>query len=383
MAVIDPAMADLDLLEPRATIAEVRANGSVVFCEGGITDEAPGPSAPGGPPSPFIRFRPGNARVLEFRFASILFEEPGEVRFRYRLLGLHDHWMEPTSRREVTFTDLRPGVYRLELVACGHHGVWMEQPVALGFEVTPFYYQTWWFYLGAGGLAGGLVLLAAGWRIRELRRIQHLERLNALNEQRRQIARDIHDELGASLTHIVQISAQTARVATQPGLVVQQARRIADLAGEAVDNIGEIVWANNHEYDTLEDLVAYLREYAANFFSETPFRVNFDFPETVPAHAVSGMFRRHLVLLVKECLQNISRHSAARTVTIRLALPPGRLELAIADDGRGFTREKGARTGNGLTHMRLRTEELRGTFAIHSTLGQGTEVRVSVPFTEA
>lgn len=379
VAVVDPTSASLDLIEPRSAIAEVRANAKLVYEDDLPSTRVGLEDSPEIELNQPIRFAPGAARVLEFRFTGITFDAPEKTRFRYRLIGLDEHWIDAGTRREAYLTDLRPGRYRFELEARSHHGVWQEQPVALAFEIYPYFYQAWWFYFAAVCLTAGLVVLVVVWRVRESRRIHQLERAYALNEQRRQIGRDIHDELGASLTHIVRLSADAGRMASQPDRVQQQTHRIAELAGEAVDQIGEIVWANNPAFDNLEDLVAYLREYAANFFAETRFQVDFKFPDAVPSQPVSGMFRRHLVLVVKEALQNISKHSEASHVSIELGLIPGRLQLSISDDGRGLSAESRERTGNGLTNMRLRIAELKGNIDILSSPGNGTTLKLEVP----
>ncbi len=208
---------------------------------------------------------------------------------------------------------------------------------------------------------------------------QH-EQTNALNEQRKQIARDIHDELGASLTHIVQLSGETRRSLAQPEKLEAQTNRIASIAEEAVDNIGEIVWANNPNYDTLEDLVSYLREYAASFFALSPVQVDFDFPETVPPITVTSLFRRHLLMLVKEALQNVMKHAAAKKVRVSVALHDSSLKLSILDDGRGLP-SNSERLGDGLANMRHRVVELDGSIDITSRPGAGAEIRVTVPLT--
>jgi signal transduction histidine kinase len=320
--------------------------------------------------------------VLEFHYTANTFVAPEKARFKYRLVGLDDHWIDAGTRRQAYFTDLRPGNYRFELLACNHHGVWQEKGATLAFNVAPFYYQTWWFYTVCGLSFALIVGLAIIWRLRESRRIFELERANALNEQRRQIARDIHDELGASLTHIMHLSSQARITPAHPERPDLRAERIESIAGEAVDNIGEIVWANNPEYDTLEDLVAYLREHAANFFDDTSIQVRFDFPESVPTCTVTGLFRRHLVLLMKEALQNVAKHAGAHTVGVRLSLRDGLLELSIADDGRGFAVDSTRRFSNGLTNMRQRISELKGTLQLNSCPGQGTEIRVVIPMDE-
>ena len=382
VAIIDPAKVVGRDVPPLAAIEEVRANGGQIL-GGNLQARRSSHSDDSEKPlDPALHLAPGGARVLEFHYTANTFVAPEKARFKYRLVGLDDHWIDAGTRRQAYFTDLRPGDYRFELIACNHHGSWQEKSAAVAFHVAPFYYQTLWFYALCGGSAAVLVGLVVNWRARELRRIYELERINALNEQRRQIARDIHDELGSSLTHIMQLSSQAQSSAAPSDKAGLRAERITSIAGEAVDNIGEIVWANNPEYDTLEDLVAYLREYAANFFAETRIKVQFDFPETVPSMTVTGLIRRNLVLLVKEALQNVSKHADARHVTVRLAMRNGMLELSLGDDGRGLPASGLRRAGSGLTNMRQRASELEGTFAINSQPGRGTDIRVVVPIEE-
>lgn len=364
-----------------AAIEEVRANGQPVFANGPLptlTDH----SQPAAGAGTKLRLPPGSARVLEFRFTANTFVTPEKARFKYRLVGLDDHWLDAGTRREVYFTDLRPGRYRFEVLACNHQGVWQEQSASLPFELLPFFYQTWWFYTLCAGSTAGLLGLALRWRWRELQRVQRLERLYALNEQRRQIARDIHDEVGAALTHILQLSGETRKHLRQPEQVDLQAQRIAAVAGQAVDHIGEILWANNPEYDTLEDTVAYLREYAASTLCDSGLEAQFQFPETVPARAVTGLFRRHLVMMLKETLQNVVKHASAGQVKLTLELRQNLLELTVADNGKGFSPKESQGRGNGLANLRQRVAELKGALTLNSQPGAGTSLRFVVPLPE-
>jgi signal transduction histidine kinase len=324
---------------------------------------------------------PGGGRLLEFRFTANTFLAPERARFRYRLHGLSENWVENGTRREVHFADLHPGSYAFEVIACNHHGVWPERGAVLAFQLMPYYYQTWWFYLVSATILGCVIAMGVTWRIRELRKIQELERANALNEQRKRIARDVHDDLGSSLTHILQLSQARGSSTLDSPSADSRARRIASIAEAAVDHMAEIVWANNPEFDTLEDLVAYLREYAANFIAATDLRARFDFPESVPAGAVSGLVRRHVLLILKEALQNVVKHAAARRVRVAVTLEDRHLRMVISDDGRGLPEGGGRRFGNGLVSMRSRVNELGGTFEISSQPENGTELKVRVPTT--
>jgi len=379
LAVIDPAKVGTYEVPPLSVIEEVRANGKQVL---GNTPEAralPDTSSTLRERGLDLDLPAGGARVLEFHYTANTFIAPDQTRFKYRLVGLDNNWIDAGTRRQAYFTNLRPGDYRFELLARNHQGMWQEQSAAIAFHVAPFYYQTWWFYTGCAAMTAVLAALIIGWRARESRRIYELERINALNEQRRRIARDIHDELGSSLTHIMRLSDQARTTRERPGTPDTQSERIASIASEAVDNIGEIVWANNPEYDTLEDLVAYLREHAASYFADSDTKVRFDFPEAVSDRPVTGLFRRHVVMVLKEALQNVSKHAGAQSVRLRLAAEKETLELDIADDGRGLPKSGTRRFGNGLTNMRQRVEELKGTFRIDSEPGKGTEIRVVIP----
>ena len=379
VAVIDPATVVTDDVPPQTIIEQVRANGEIV--QGNTPADSKAMRAEGrSATSPVLNLPPGGARVLEFRYTAGDFVAPEKTRFRYRLIGLDSHWIEAENRREAYFTDLQPGDYQFEVSAAGHHGVWQPHGAVVAFHLAPFYYQAWWFYPAGLGMTAALMIAFGLWRASEVRKIHRLEGINALNEQRKQIARDIHDELGASLTHILQISDQTRKNLKRPEKVAADAERIAVIAEEAVDNISEIVWANNPGYDTLEDLVAYLREYAANLFKEAPITVRLSFPECVPSRAVSGVFRRHLLLLAKEALQNVIKHAGATLVQVRLVLAPDCLQLRITDNGRGLEEPSPGASGNGLPNMRHRVCALKGSLEIKSHPGEGTEIQVLVPW---
>lgn len=374
--VFDPSRHREEETPPVPVIHRVLANGRVV-CDNGPPEpnESPPPRRTGAP----LHFPPGSARVLEFRYAATAFGWPEKSRFKFRLLGMDENWTDAGTRRVAYFTDLRPGDYRFQVTAANHYGVWNEAGATLAFRVEPFLYQTWWFYVAAA--LGGVALVALGlrWRVRELRRIHNLEQRHALDEQRQRIARDIHDEIGASLTHIVNLSQPAPGNATDASSPNDRTHRIAAVAGKTLDQLGEIVWASNPKYDTLEDLIAYLREYAAQYLAATPLAARFEFPTVVPATPASGLMRRHVLLVVKEALRNVVRHAEATRVGFRLLIGEGHIEFQISDDGCGFAAGSPGRRGNGLGNMRDRIADLGGTTEVTSEPGRGTSVRVTVP----
>ncbi len=122
---------------------------------------------------------PGKRR-FEIQYAGLSFVAPKKVKFRYRLDGLDDVWVETEGHREAYYTNLSPGTYRFRLMACNNDGIWSEKPATLEFKLQPFFHQTLTFRLL---LLAGIALAAIGahrlrvYRLKE--RETELERLVA------------------------------------------------------------------------------------------------------------------------------------------------------------------------------------------------------------
>ena len=88
---------------------------------------------------------PGGHRRITFGFAGLSLSVPDRVRFRYLLEGFDHGWSEPVATREAVYTNLGPGWYRFRVVASNPDGVWSSNEAAIGFDVDPLRWQTWWF----------------------------------------------------------------------------------------------------------------------------------------------------------------------------------------------------------------------------------------------
>jgi signal transduction histidine kinase len=160
---------------------------------------------------------------------------------------------------------------------------------------------------------------------------------------------------------------------------LDQIDRIAETARQTVDRFSELIWATNPRNDNLENLISYLREHTARFLESASVRAELDFPRTVPNIRVSAFFRRHLLLVAKEALNNAVKHAAARSVKVYVALNRNRLEISIEDDGVGINGTPSSDLHNGLSNMRKRIAELDGILVLDSSPGRGTNVRLKVP----
>jgi len=303
---------------------------------------------------------------------------PERVRFRFRLEGLDADWVEAGSRRVAYYTNLRPGRYRFHVEAAGPRGDW-GAPAEFAFTLAPHFHQTWSFYV----LCATVVLAAGGTlhvlRMRGLHRIEELERLHALDQQRSRIARDLHDDLGADLSRIAILSERLRLEDLPPEAGRAQLEAIATSSRDMVGNIRELVWATDPRNDRLGNLAAYLREHVANLLADAGLRAELDFLEGLPPCTVPSEYRRNVFLAVKEAVGNVLKHARATDVRVRFYAERGQLEIRVADNGQGFGAATVGPFHNGLHNMRQRIEALGGSLTVTSETGRGTTVEIHVP----
>ncbi|HVM49648.1 MAG TPA: histidine kinase [Candidatus Acidoferrum sp.] len=239
-------------------------------------------------------------------------------------------------------------------------------------------------------LAGTLVVAGAclGWiamlrrQVRAQTRIisQKVQREAAL-EERARIARDLHDDLGAGLTHIAFLS-QVAQKEGGPPEVKEHLREIAGSAQDSFQALDEIVWVVNPKNDTLDQLASYICHFAEAFFRGTQTRCRLDLPPSLPECSIPTEIRNDIFLAVKEALNNVHKHARAAEVLLAVGAQDSALHIRIEDNGRGFS-PGDASVRNGLANMRKRLERIGGAFTLESRPGGGTRIRMSVPLEAA
>jgi signal transduction histidine kinase len=332
---------------------------------------------------------PAGRHRFEFQYTGLSFVDPEKVQFQYRLEGLENDWMDAGPRRTVNYNYIPPGSYTFRVTACNNDGVWSERGAGISFVVLPLFWQTVWFRILAGVIlvvaSGGLVWFDTRRRMR--RRLERLERQRAIERERARIAKDIHDDLGASLTRITMLSESARSEQNVPNAVASNLNRIYGIAGELTRAMDEIVWAVNPHHDTLDSLASYLSRFAQEFLAPAGIRCRLDVPMQLPAWPVTAEVRHNLFLAFKEALHNVVKHSSASEVHVSLALRSPGIILAIEDDGRGFAvpelnegapPKKGA-PGDGLLNMKKRLAEIGGHCEIQSAPGQGTKIQLLLP----
>ena len=215
---------------------------------------------------------------------------------------------------------------------------------------------------------------------RETRERERVERKHALEAERSRIARDLHDDLGSSLTEISVLASTGQHPQSGETASANLFQTIAAKARRLIAALDVIVWAVDPEDNSLQSLADYVSGYAAEFFSHTNIACRFKVPVSFPPITLEGRVRHDLLMTVKEALNNVVRHSEATEVEFRMSISDGHLEIDIADDGMGFEATAG-RDGHGLKNLSARLLHLGGSCTVESRQGCGTTVSIRLPLT--
>ena len=193
--------------------------------------------------------------------------------------------------------------------------------------------------------------------------------LAAKQDERNRISVDMHDELGSGVTAI-RLMSEIVKTKMKDQ-TLPEIEKISNSANELLNKMNTIIWTMTSSNDTVENLVAYIRSYAVEFFENTSIDCYFTMPASMPPREISGEKRRNIFLSVKEALNNVLKHSQSNIVKINIDVNE-RLIIEIHDDGVGINMDKLRKFGNGLNNMKKRMASIDGEFNIENRQGTKT-----------
>jgi len=190
---------------------------------------------------------------------------------------------------------------------------------------------------------------------------------------RTKIARDLHDEMGSTLTSINILS----KVGMESGQVSEELRsylqKIKDNSGKMMESMSDIVWAINPANDSIEKVLIRMKEFAAEMLEPARINYYFDTEGSLDKSLLNLEQRKDLYMIFKEAINNAVKYSAATEITIMLQQHDHRLRLSVTDNGKGFDTAS-AYAGNGLKNMQSRAAAMQAVLRITSIAGAGTTV---------
>jgi signal transduction histidine kinase len=352
VGVVDPARLPPRATPPGARVESVTADNSQFY--GGDHVELP----------------PRTASV-QIDYTGFDFASPERLRFRYRLEGFDEDWVDAGTRRQAFYTNLSPGTYRFQVIA-GDGERWSEAAATRELVVLPTFYQSGWFRT-AVVLALVLALAATWW----LRMTQLRQRLAAVLAERARIAREIHDTLLQSLIGVsLQVNDLGQKLGPSPAR--EQLERLRREVEYHIRDARNAIWDIQADDAERPDFVTAMRAAAERMMEgqvvEFAFAVN-GTPRPVPRQQ-----QDHLLRIGQEALNNAMRHAGADSIRLEVDFHPDTVALRVVDDGRGLAVDDYDTEKHwGLRIMQERAQRIGGRFHLKSQPGDGTQVEVVAP----
>jgi signal transduction histidine kinase/ligand-binding sensor domain-containing protein len=304
--------------------------------------------------------------ALEFRFAGLAYAMPGQIKYAVWLEPPDHGWSNLGTQNSVRFMNLAPGSYRLRVKAANGDSAWSVHEASYRFEILPPWWMTWWFRAVAVLASVGIIVLLVQLRMRHKLAQERL---------RLQIASDLHDDIGSSLSSIALVSENVRSVLGADHPAYPELGSMTSAARQAADRLKDDVWVIKPGSDTLENLLLRMKDVAQPLIGHLQFSFHSDTNGTT--RQVPLYFRRNILFIYKEVLHNIVKHSSASSVAISIGLEDGSFTLDVRDNGVGFDFQATPK-GNGLINLRRRTDALKGDLRIESTRNGGTHILVTV-----
>lgn len=284
-------------------------------------------------------------------------------RIRYKLEGLNDTWQYGPANYIINYDALPAKDYKL-LIQSSNAADEFNGPVkVLAIAIRPPFWKTWWFYTLMA--LASLVMLNVLFRIRLRQKMQILK-------VRQKLHRDLHDDVGATLS-AVKVYSEILQADSQNPVIIEL---IKNNAIDMIDKLEVIAWATNPQHDTYKSFKELITHHASSVCYAKQINLLIKVDEISETTVMPGDIRQNLFLIFKEALNNIIKHAEASECQVSLSMHNQQLCFMIADNGKGFLNKNEA-SGNGLKNMYRRAEEIKAKMVVHST-PEGTILTINL-----
>jgi signal transduction histidine kinase/ligand-binding sensor domain-containing protein len=362
IAVVDPEAAVVNSRPPPVLIESATLEREPVNFRAGVT------------------IQPGQ-RDLEIAYTGLSYIKPEQIRFKYRLEGLRNEWIDAGPRRTAYFPYLPPGNYTFRVIAANSDGVWNEVGARIRVTVLAPFWLRWWFWLLCLVAAIGIAVFISRNHINRLQR-KHAEReafarqlIESQEHERKRLAGELHDSLSQNLLIAKNWALIGLNTVDGANPAREHLNEISETVSLAIDEVREIAH-NLRPYQlerlgltkTIEQMIAHLRNSAdVEFIAELD---NID--DLLSPDSAINLYRT-----VQECVNNVIKHSNAAKAWVFVKRTENSAEITCRDNGRGFDpAASSSRNGLGLTGMAERVRMIGGRYTLESGLGKGTTIRV-------
>ena len=321
-----------------------------------------------------------NYDQLSFHFKTADANPFSKTMLYYKLKGSSDDFIELRDSLSVSFPHLRSGNYSLIAKTINENGTESPEIVLSNFTIRKPFWQSFWFIASLIGAGVAITYLITKRRQQKKQEslLKEKQMLLQVAKERERISKDLHDNLGTSLTTII---AQTDNIETnlrnqKNEEALLKAEQLSEQSRETMNILRETIWAVQEKEHSYPDFLTRIREFLQRTYSVTNTEWQL-IGEGSTVKKLSPDQTLNLFRAVQEITQNIIKHAAAKRAVYQFTVTENNLNIQIYDNGKGFDMEKKFNS-NGISNITARMKEIKGTAKIVTAPGKGTQLLLSV-----
>ncbi|MBO0938050.1 histidine kinase [Fibrella sp. HMF5335] len=355
----------------------VRSNPPVYFYNLRVNEESFQPDAPISEAKEIALTSAQNTFSLEF--SAVDYQSNTHNLYAYRLTGYDTDWVKAGEKNYVRYANVPPGDYVLEVKAANKDGHWSNRIQRLAIHISPPFWRTFPFLISLISALGGLAVYWVRHREDQLRRQQADQLRLAFDVQeqaKKDIARDLHDEIGTRLATLKLYTTQLARFAGDEETPRNLRNAINGLINDTISDVRDLLRELNPrtlaQYGFGPALEELLERIGGTGAIHTSLVLDAALSR-LPADTELMLYR-----IVQELINNTLKHANASQIDISCRYWEDRIQLTYADNGQGFVYER-VRQGLGIGNIESRVAMLKGTIQWQAATDKGTSVLILVP----
>ena len=305
---------------------------------------------------------PSGTSTIVVSLAALTYSRNHKIKFSYKIDGVQAEFIEVNDNNTFTLNALSYGNYKVLIRYRDENGTYVENALQLNLLILPKWYQTWWFKLLLFLTAAGIIYAFYRYRIAQIKK-QH--------EIRKNIATDLHDDLGSTLNS-VKVFTNLAISGVKQEESLQQ---IKDNLNEATMGLRDMIWVLDDSLDTVDELVTRLKQYAIPIAGASNMEANIKADSAANSLKLTKDEKRNLFLVCKEAINNSIKYSQASQINVSITPVGKKIQIVIADNGKGFN-VGGVKKGYGLKNMQYRAGQIKYRVTLVSSVGNGTQITI-------
>lgn len=317
---------------------------------------------------------PHDKNMFTLEFAALESSPAEKKQYAYYLENFNEDWIPNGNRNTATYTNIPPGSYTFHVKGTNSDGVWNEKGTSIRIIILPAWYQTWWFRISLLLIVAGGIYAFYYYRLAQQLKLQRI---------RNNIASDLHDEIGSTLSSIsISSTIIQNKMEDDTSEVKGLLKQISSNTDNMMEAMSDIVWAINTKNDRFDNIVNRMRSFAIEILEPKNVQLHMLVSEQLNHITLNMQQRKNFFLIFKEAVNNTAKYAGCKNVWVDIENKGGKIILKVKDDGKGFSTGsvKAGNSqklgGNGLINMYRRATELNGKMTIDSVPGEGTVVNL-------